>query len=278
VSVRSVSKLALIVGFAATTAVPVAAQATSPPPAKSLFTWQDAAMLGGAAIATAALAPVDVAIANRLRDSTVQENRFIGTLAAVVRDLSTPYSVVIGVSMYTYGRLARDRKAADLGLHGTEAIAVGALSGMLLKGLFGRERPYVKLDPHNYKLARGFAGRGKEHYRSFPSGHTISAFAAAAAVTSETRRWWPGSDKYIGPAMYGGAALAGISRIYHNRHWATDIVMGAAIGTMAGLKVVRYHHTHPENLIDRWLLTGSASRDASGKLLVRWSALPLLGH
>jgi membrane-associated phospholipid phosphatase len=246
-----------MVGFAATTAGPVAAQTTSQPSSKSLFTWQDAAMMGGFVIATAALAPVDVAIANRLRDTTVQENRVM--------------------SMYGYGRLARDKKAASLGLHGTEALLIGQLAGTTLKGLFGRERPFVKRDPHSYKLARGFA-RGSERFRSMPSGHTISAFAAAAAVTSETRRWWPGSDKYIGPLMYGGAALAGISRIYHNRHWATDVMMGAAIGTMAGIKVVRYSHAHPTNAIDRWLLSGSASRDASGKLLVRWSVMPVLGQ
>jgi membrane-associated phospholipid phosphatase len=273
--VRITSKLLLTVGLVGTMASPIQAQAAAPPSSKPLFTWQDAALMGGFAIATAALAPVDVAIANRLRDSTAQENRVIGTLAAVVRDLATPWSLYIGVSMYTYGRLARDEKAADLGLHGTEAIAIGALTGMALKGLFGRERPYVKTDPYNYNLAAGF---GKEHYRSMPSGHTISAFAAAAAVTSETRRWWRGSEKFIGPAMYGGAAVAGISRIYHNRHWASDIMMGAAIGTLAGIKVVRYHHAHPDNLLDRWLLTGSASRDASGKLLLRWSAIPVLGH
>jgi membrane-associated phospholipid phosphatase len=272
--VRSISRLVLTVGFVAAVSAPVAAQTTEGPPAKSLFTWRDAALLGGFAIATAALAPVDVAIANRLRDSTVQENRVIDRLASVVRDLATPWSVYIGVSMYAYGRLANDRKAADLGLHGTEAILIGALSGGVLKGLFGRERPYVKLNPHSYDLGRGF---GKEQFRSMPSGHTISAFAAAAAVTSETRRWWRGSEVYIGPLMYGGAALAGISRIYHNRHWASDIVMGAAIGTLAGNKVVRYHHAYPDNLLDRWLLTGSASRDAAGKVVVRWSAVPLLG-
>jgi membrane-associated phospholipid phosphatase len=268
-----------MVGFVASAAAPVAAQTTSQAPAKSLFTRQDAFLMGGAAILTALLAPVDVAIADRLRDSTVQENRFIGTLAAVVRDVATPYSVAIGVSLYAYGRLASDEKVADLGLHGTEALAVGALTGAVLKGLFGRERPFVQRNPHNYKFGRGFLGRrGKEQYRSMPSGHTISAFAAAAAVTSETRRWWPGSDKYIGPAMYGGAALAGISRIYHNRHWATDVMMGAAIGTMAGLKVVRYHHAHPDNLIDRWLLTGTARRDAAGRVMVNWSVMPLIGY
>jgi membrane-associated phospholipid phosphatase len=270
-----ISTLALTAALAGVVSSPLAAQSAEASSTKSLFTWQDAAALGGFAIVTAALSPLDIKIANRLRDSTVQENRFVGTLAAIVRDVATPWSVYIGVGMYAYGRLASDEKAADLGLHGTEALAIGAVTGTLLKGLFGRERPYVKRDPFNYKLGRGFR---REQYRSFPSGHTISAFAAAAAVTSETRRWWPGSEKFIGPAMYGGATLTGISRIYHNRHWASDIAMGAAIGTMAGLKAVRYHHTHPGNALDRWLLTGSASRDASGRMLVRWSVIPMLGR
>jgi membrane-associated phospholipid phosphatase len=256
---------------------PAAAQTEPGPDSKSLFTWRDALLLGGLTIATAAVAPIDVAIARRLRDSTVQENRFIGTLAAIVRDVATPYSVYIGVSLYAYGRLASDEKVADLGLHGTEAIAIGAVTGALLKGLFGRERPFVKLDPHSYKFRRGFRGPHAEQYRSMPSGHTISAFAAAAAVTSETRRWWKGSEVYIGPLMYGGAALAGISRIYHNRHWASDIMMGAAIGTVVGIKVVRYHHAHPGNVLDRWLLSGSASRDAAGRVSIRWMVLPMIG-
>jgi membrane-associated phospholipid phosphatase len=276
--VRMTSKLLLTVGLVGTVSLPAPAQTEPQPPRKPLFTWRDAALLGGFTIATAAVAPIDAAIANRLRDSTVQENRVIGTLAAVVRDVATPYSFMIGASLYTYGRLAKDERAAALGLHGTEALAIGQVAGMTFKGLFGRERPYVKRDPHNYKFGRGFAGRGKEQYRSFPSGHTISAFAAAAAVTSETRRWWPGSEWYIGPAMYGGAALAGISRIYHNRHWASDIMMGAAIGTLAGNKVVRYHHSNPGNRLDRWLLSASASRDATGKMIVQWSVMPVVGY
>jgi membrane-associated phospholipid phosphatase len=264
-----------MLAFVGTTAAPVAAQTEAGPPTKSLFTWRDGLLLGGLTILTAAVAPIDVAIANRLSDSTVQENRFIGTLAAIVRDVATPYSAYIGVSLYAYGRLANDDRAADLGLHGTEALLIGAVSGALFKGLFGRERPFVKRNPYSYKLGRGF---GEGQYRSMPSGHTISAFAAAAAVTSETRRWWRGSEVYIGPLMYGGAALAGISRIYHNRHWMSDIMMGAAIGTLAGNKVVRYHHTHPDNALDRWLLSGSASRDAAGRISIRWMVVPALGQ
>jgi membrane-associated phospholipid phosphatase len=256
---------------AAVVTTPLEAQSGATGRTKPLFAWGDAALVGSFLVGTVAIAPLDEAIANRLLDSTVQENRFLGRVATVVRMVADPGSVIIGVSMYAYGRLAKDERAADLGLHGTEALVIGAATGTLLKGVFGRERPYVKRDPHNFKFGRGF---GTERYRSFPSGHTIAAFAAAAAVTSETSGWWNGSEWYIGPLMYGGATLVGASRIYNNRHWASDVVMGALIGTMAGLKVVRYSHAHPTNAVDRWLLNASARRDATGKLLVHWSVTP----
>ena len=68
------------------------------------------------------------------------------------------------------------------------------------------------------------------------------------------RRWWPQSAWYIAPVMYGGAGLIALSRMYDNKHWASDVLIGGLIGTFAGLKVVKYHHQHPYNRIDRWLL------------------------
>src|SRR5437016_2629934 len=80
---------------------------------------------------------------------------------------------------------------------------------------------------------RGFKGTD---FTSFPSGHTTAAFAAAAAVSSETSEWWPRSRWIIGPIVYAGATLVGVSRMYDDKHWASDVAMGAAIGTFAGLK------------------------------------------
>jgi hypothetical protein len=60
--------------------------------------------------------------------------------------------------------------------------------------------------------------------------------------------------------MYGGATMIAASRMYNNKHWASDVVMGAAIGTFAGTKVVRYHHSHPGNRIDKWLLNRTSKR------------------
>jgi hypothetical protein len=64
--------------------------------------------------------------------------------------------------------------------------------------------------------------------------------------------------------MYGGATLVGLSRMYHNKHWASDVALGAAIGTFSGLKVVRYSHTHPDNKVDRVMLHAVIAPDGHG--------------
>jgi membrane-associated phospholipid phosphatase len=238
-----------------------------------LWTWKDAAILEGFAIMTVAIAPLDQRIARRLQDATVQENRSMQRGSEFVRSVADPGSVVIGVGLYTYGRLAHSLKAADLGLHGTEALLLGAEVGNLLKGIIGRARPALDVTrPHDYQTFRGFRQGGD--YQSFPSGHTIAAFAAASAVTSETHRWWPKSVWVIGPTMYGGASAVAFSRMFNNRHWASDVIAGAAIGTFAGLKVVQWQHTHPGNRLDRFFLGALVGPGPEGTTVLKLNFAP----
>lgn len=233
-----------------------------------LFTWSDAAILGGFAAATVVVAPLDRSVAGWLQRSKVQENRVLGDLSTVVRNVAAPGTAIIGVGLYTIGRLTRNGRAADLGLHGSEAVLIATGVGTVIKGLAGRARPYRDVgNPGDFQLGRGYRVSGD--YRSFPSGHAIAAFAAAAAVTSETDRWWPQGTWAVGTLMYGGAALAGASRMYNNRHWASDVLVGAAIGTIAGRKIVRWHHANPDNRVDRIFLGGTVSRSPSGDAVLR---------
>ena len=235
-----------------------------------LFTGNDLVFAGAFVVGTLAAAPVDIYFAKRLQNPRAQENRWLRRAASTFNVTAAPGSLIIGGTLYAAGRIGGNERMADLGLHGTEAIIVGSLATGLIKGTVGRARPYREPDnPRNFGLNRGWRN---EDYRSFPSGHSTMAFAAAAAVTSETRRWWPQSVWYIAPVMYGGASLVGVSRMYSNKHWASDVIMGAAFGTFAGLKVVQYHHSHPDNRIDRWLLSGSIAQDGSVRLML----LPLL--
>jgi membrane-associated phospholipid phosphatase len=138
----------------------------------------------------------------------------------------------------------------------------------LIKGIAGRGRPESDIeDARSFVFGRGFRNNS-DGYRSFPSGHSAMGFAAAAAVTAETSKWWPKSTWYIVPIMYGGATMIAASRMYNNKHWASDVVMGAAIGTFAGTKVVRYHHSHPGNRIDKWLLRPTVQNQPDGSVAV----------
>ena len=182
--------------------------------------------------------------------------------------IAVPGAFFIGVGMYGAGRVSKSHKLADLGLHGTEALLIGEAVGGVMKGFFGRERPYMdptNLNPDDWQLFRGFGNN--DGYRSFPSGHSVAAFAAAAAVTSEMSRWYPETRWLVGTAMYGGAGMVGLSRMHNNRHWASDVLAGAAIGIFAGNKVVRYHHSHPGNRLDEWLVNFNMTPSAGVRSL-----------
>lgn len=252
-------------------AAPARAQADSAT-VGSLFTYRDAILAGAFVVAARAIHPLDDYYARRLQDSSAQANAKLQTLATFVRTTAAPGSYIIGGSMYAVGRLANNRKLASLGLHGTEALLVGELTATVLKTLVGRQRPYVApRNANSYQLLRG--SRSND-YRSFPSGHSVAAFAAAAAVTAETSRNDPTSTWIVAPIMYGGAALVGISRMYNNQHWASDVLVGAGIGTFAGLKVVRFHDSHSGNRVDRFFLTASLVPDDHGGRALRWSVMP----
>ena len=222
-----------------------------------LFVGKDALLLGAFLLGTAAVAPIDMRVANRLQDSATQASRFLSSAATGFRLLGDPGSFVTGTAIYLIGRAGENRRVEALGLHSVESILLADILGGGIKLLAGRQRPFVDTkNPYNFQLWRGFSG---DKYRSFPSGHTITAFAFASTVTRESQFWWPHSAWYVGTVFYGGASLVGLSRIFNNQHWASDVMAGAAIGTIVGLKVVKYTHSHPGNHIDRELIKGKRS-------------------
>lgn len=251
----------------------VMAQADSTRSTIQLFTYRDGALAGGVILAALFARGLDDHYAQRLQDSSTQANEKLHKLATVVRTTTAPGAYIIGTSMYVTGRVVGNHRLASLGLHGTEALLLGEFTGGVLKGLIGRQRPYVTpQNSHSFGFLRGFGGGDK--YRSFPSGHTLAAFAAAAAVSSETSEWWPNTRWIIGPVMFTGATLTGVSRMYDNKHWASDVIVGAGLGTFAGLKVVRYNNAHPGSRIERLFLSGSIVPTEDGGHVFHWSLLP----
>jgi membrane-associated phospholipid phosphatase len=235
-----------------------------------LFARRDAWIAGGFALGAALLAPLDLVVAEAVQDSATQARESLRGGAEVLRWLGFPGVVIASGGLYAGGLLAGNRAVADVGLHTAEAIVIAEAATFAAKAVIGRARPKLGTgDPFDFELLRGFSHDG---YQSFPSGHTTAAFAAAAALTSEISLHHPRATAWVATVMFSGAALMGASRLYHNEHWASDVAAGAAIGSFAGWKVVRFMHSRPEHPLNRILLP-AVSVGGPGVTLT-WSLSP----
>ncbi|MCC8948123.1 membrane-associated phospholipid phosphatase [Bradyrhizobium sp. USDA 4503] len=108
------------------------------------------------------------------------------------------------------------------------SVVLSVAVGELIKWIVGRGRPFVggKANAFNFQH---FAGT--EAYSSFPSGHSITAFALAFAVSAV----WPGARF----AMLVYALVIAATRLVLLAHHPSDVVAGALVGVI-GAMVVRY--------------------------------------
>lgn len=94
----------------------------------------------------------------------------------------------------------------------------------IIKHLVGRARPELWLGPAHY--APGSS-------TSFPSGHTVGAFALAGVLAFGAR------SRTLRIVALLLAALVGLSRILAFRHWASDVTASAVIGLAVAWLVTR---------------------------------------
>jgi membrane-associated phospholipid phosphatase len=103
------------------------------------------------------------------------------------------------------------------------AVGLPGLIAAIVKRWIGRVRP-SPLGPFAYEP---FSWRPQ--YASLPSGHTLTAFAALVAIGALFPR--------ARPFLWGFALLIALSRIVVTAHYASDVIAGAAVGTLGALWV-----------------------------------------
>jgi membrane-associated phospholipid phosphatase len=124
----------------------------------------------------------------------------------------TPEQLAFSVGTWVLGRATHKPKLAHLGMDLLRAQALTVIMVEPLKFATHRERP-----------------DGSDH-QSFPSGHAAITFAAATVI--ERHLGWKHSI-----AAYAIASYVAASRLFDNKHYLSDVVFGAAVGTIAGRTV-----------------------------------------
>lgn len=139
----------------------------------------------------------------------------------ILEGFGSEHSLLVMSGIFGYGLLFKDNKYKSTALLALESFALTSLLNRIPKNLVGRERPLRGYGP--------YAFNGPFTNVSFPSGHTAASFAVASVIANQFR-----DRKWIPITAYSVAGLAGLSRIYDDKHWLTDVVAGATIGTLVG--------------------------------------------
>jgi hypothetical protein len=165
------------------------------------------------------------------------------------------YSLVGGVgATYLWGHITHSDHLSETGFLGAEAAINSTAITYALKGLTQRTRP---LDGSG---SAGFFQGGL----SFPSEHTAIAWSAASVLAHE----YPGTLTKL--FAYGLASGITISRVTAKQHFASDVVVGGALGWYMGRQVYRAHH-NPELGGTAW---GSSAPSPSEGHSTSWKGSP----
>ena len=201
--------------------------------------------VGGFAALTGALAFANRPI-NRFAVKLHDDSKTVASVSKYVTNFGGAYEIYTIAGFYAYGLIFKTQKEKNTTALATQAyITAGAIS-FAAKYLAGEQRPYLT-DPLTGKQGPIFhgpfypfkKGLSSSDFSSFPSGHTTAAFAAATVYAMEYR------DKPLIPIIsYSAATLIGLSRLTENKHWPTDVLVGAMLGYLSGRQVVNNYHRY----------------------------------
>jgi hypothetical protein len=103
--------------------------------------------------------------------------------------------------------------------------ALGGVAVWAIKWAVGRTRPFHGVPPFEFHpFERGIPGLITNRNLCFPSGDATLAFATAACMGFLAPRSWP--------FFFVAAVVVGAERVVENAHYVSDVVGGAALGTL----------------------------------------------
>ena len=145
--------------------------------------------------------------------------------------IGDPY-LHLGIAALVYGGgiMADSPRWKETGEMMAEALVLADGATFLIKESAGRGRPVATNSKGDFRPFQF-----KNDYDSLPSMHTASSFAMASVLARTS------DSASVAVLSYTAATFVGFSRMYQNKHWASDVLLAAAIGELSGRVVTAYH-------------------------------------
>jgi len=141
-------------------------------------------------------------------------------------DAGLAVAVGTGAGLFLFGKVKDNDHATEAGLLSGEAALNAFAISTVAKYGFARERPLEG------------SGRGEffSGGDSFPSSHAVLSWSIASVLAHEYPGW---GTKFL---AYGTATGVSIARVYGQKHFPSDVLVGSALGWLVGREIYKQHH------------------------------------
>jgi hypothetical protein len=159
------------------------------------------------------------------------QSKTANSLIKVGEFYGEPLSVVlITGSIYLFGNIADNDWARETAVIMTAALIPGGIYQTTAKISAGRARPYLELGNSYFD-----SFRMEEDYYSFVSGHMLVATATSLVLANRI------NNAIAKSVFYSLGILTGISRLYSDDHWLSDVVLGGALAAAVTHSAINWH-------------------------------------
>jgi membrane-associated phospholipid phosphatase len=160
-------------------------------------------------------------------DEMFESNRQVKA-SQLISQAGSGYTLgAVAAGFYFIGREKKNDRARETGILSAEALVDSLIVGGTLKVVTRRGRPLEGAERSEF-----FDGGS-----SFPSGHSIQAWAAATIIANEYRH-----RRAVQIAAYATASAVSIARFTEHKHYLSDVLAGSALGYGIGKYVYHVHH------------------------------------
>ena len=183
-------------------------------------------LVGGAAGMSGAAMSFDRSVRTEVQASRGDGNYWLMRFGRRAGDKTSAVGLASG--FYVVGLIGGNHKIRTTGRLLFEGYFTAGATTTFLKTVTGRHRPYTNDGPFV------FTPLGWENYlRAFPSGHSTIGWVTAGVLAKQTE------STFVDVLLYSSATIISASRIYHDKHWLSDVIFGGFVGYTAADFVVR---------------------------------------
>jgi membrane-associated phospholipid phosphatase len=148
--------------------------------------------------------------------------------------------ILLGLSagLYAAGEIGHNDGLRQTALLSIESLGTASLLLWTIKVIAGRARPYTGETSRSFQPF-AFTNR----YWSLPSGHAVASFCVATVIAEQS------DSPVVDILAYGLATGVGISRIHEDKHWASDVFLGSALGYFVAKKICDLNKRKDESAV-----------------------------